>query len=454
MWTQRDQIQAYQFLRRRLVSALQAGDANHPVSPSRRLVLGYAAGTVVAVLVVAVFGIIGVLRPGSGQQWRTPGRVVIEKETGARYVLLADGLLHPVANFASARLLAGGGGTATVSAKSLAGVPRGVPIGIADAPDSLPAPDRLLTGPWTVCAGASTDGPPSRDPTTTVLLGVAVNEGRPVGDGDAVIVAEPTGARYAVFAGKRWRLKDRAAEALGFDQAAPIAVTAAWLSATPVGTDLGLIAVEGSGGSGPRIGATSTVAGQVLVADTVGGDRRFFVVRPSGVSAVTEIEAALILANPANRSAYAGGTPRPIQVSAADIPGRSGGPSELPARTPRPLSGGRLVCANSDGVRLIDTLPAAVRPLPAQGNDALVADGVFVPPGSGAVVRDQQSPDAQNGTVYLITDRGIRYPLGGQAAQALGYGAVTPTPIASTILALFPTGATLDPTSPQLTPSR
>ena len=32
MWTERDQIQAYQFLRRRLVSALTVADANHPVA--------------------------------------------------------------------------------------------------------------------------------------------------------------------------------------------------------------------------------------------------------------------------------------------------------------------------------------------------------------------------------------------------------------------------------------
>ncbi|MBF9130775.1 type VII secretion protein EccB [Plantactinospora sp. S1510] len=44
MWTQRDLIQAYQFLRRRLVSALASADADHPVSPSGRLLLGTALG--------------------------------------------------------------------------------------------------------------------------------------------------------------------------------------------------------------------------------------------------------------------------------------------------------------------------------------------------------------------------------------------------------------------------
>jgi hypothetical protein len=64
MWTARDQVQAYEFLRRRHVSAFVTGDANHPVSPSRRLVLGYLVGATVMVLVVAGFAIYGVLRPG------------------------------------------------------------------------------------------------------------------------------------------------------------------------------------------------------------------------------------------------------------------------------------------------------------------------------------------------------------------------------------------------------
>src|SRR6266540_2016753 len=115
MWTQRDQLSAYQFLRRRSVSALQTGDANHPVSPSRRVVLTGALGAAAALLIAAGFGVYGALRPGASDSWREPGRVVIEKETGASYVLGSDGLLHPVSNYASARLLAGGDGTATAT---------------------------------------------------------------------------------------------------------------------------------------------------------------------------------------------------------------------------------------------------------------------------------------------------------------------------------------------------
>ena len=64
MWTTRDQVQAYGFLRRRHVSALLTGDANHPISPSRRLRIGYLVGVTVMILVIAGFAVAGVLRPG------------------------------------------------------------------------------------------------------------------------------------------------------------------------------------------------------------------------------------------------------------------------------------------------------------------------------------------------------------------------------------------------------
>ena len=54
------------------------------------------------------------------------------------------------------------------------------------------------------------------------------------------------------------------------------------------------------------------------------------------------------------------------------------------------------------------------------------------------------------GTVYLITDQGIRYPLGtasGDAKAALGYGETTPVAVPGSMLALIPVGPTLDATA-------
>jgi hypothetical protein len=48
------------------------------------------------------------------------------------------------------------------------------------------------------------------------------------------------------------------------------------------------------------------------------------------------------------------------------------------------------------------------------------------------------------GTVYVVTDRGIRYPVGSAAdVAALGYAQVTPVAIPTTFLELLPTGTPL-----------
>jgi hypothetical protein len=64
MWTARDQLQGYQFLRRRLVSALVTGDANNPVPPSRRLMLAYALGFAIMLLAVAGIGVYSLVKSG------------------------------------------------------------------------------------------------------------------------------------------------------------------------------------------------------------------------------------------------------------------------------------------------------------------------------------------------------------------------------------------------------
>jgi type VII secretion protein EccB len=465
MWTQRDQLQAYQFLRRRLVSALQSGDANHPQSPSRRLIVGCALGVVGVLLIGAGSAVLGMFGAGAGQDWRKPGQVVIEKETGAPFVLGADGLLHPVLNYASARLLAGAAENASVSvsARSLAGVPRGLPLGIAGAPTSLPPAGSLLSGAWTVCSEAPADRPTATAPTTVAMVGVPPT-GNALGAGDLLVVRDGTGIRYVVTAGRRLRVRDPGAlVAIGADAATAANVSQAWINALPAGPDLAFIAVAGKGRAGVRVGEVPTRVGQVLVATSVGAGDRYYVVRADGLAPVTQIEAALILGNPANKAAYRG-TPQAIRVSAADVgvapASATASPGGYPAVVPRPVTADQVMCvvtgaAGQVGVRLAATvpLPGGAHPVPVAGTGqaaAPMADEIYVPPGSGALVRDQPAPGVEAGTLYLITDQGVRYPLGGaDAAKALGYGAARPVPLASTVLALFPRGPLLDVRSAQ-----
>ncbi|MDA3642850.1 type VII secretion protein EccB [Saccharopolyspora indica] len=434
MWTQRDQIQAYRFLRRRLVSALVSADANHPVAPAKRVVLGTALGLAVALLVSAVFGVIGLLAPTRAEAWRQGGQVIIEKETGTRFVLGEDGLLHPVLNYASARLLAGGDGakTVTVPAKSLSGAPRGAAVGIAGAPDSLPRPERLLNGAWTTCTRVDRNGDA---PITTILLGPKAGgtESR------ALLARLPSGERFLVTGGQRHRLDgERALVALGYAGSQDVLVTPAWLNTVPAGRDLSPIEVPGAGAPGVQVGAEPRLVGQVLLSE-VG---EYYLVQRDGLAVITETEADLVLGATGTAAAYPGERPHRIEVATADIgrvprsPHREDG---YPAQRPEPVAPGRTatVCTSDGHVTVGWELPQ--RRIPVAAPTPETANEVYVPGGSGAIVTDA-------GAVYLITDTGAKYPIpGDEAVSALGYGELPRHTAPASVLALLPTGAALDP---------
>src|SRR5882672_10289371 len=106
MASRSDQLQSHQFLLQRVVGALAMRDPDPVSSPTRRIGGALFASVMVAVLAVAAVGVYGVIRPAPGNGWRTGDALVIEEETGARFVYRA-GVLHPVANYASALLILG-----------------------------------------------------------------------------------------------------------------------------------------------------------------------------------------------------------------------------------------------------------------------------------------------------------------------------------------------------------
>jgi hypothetical protein len=74
-----------------------------------------------------------------------------------------------------------------------------------------------------------------------------------------------------------------------------------------------------------------------------------------------------------------------------------------------------------------------------------------VQPGGGLLARALPAPGVKDGTLYLIVDVGVKYPLpSDDVAEALGYGDVAPVPIPTSLLALVPTGASLDPSAAKL----
>src|SRR2546425_3429764 len=106
MASRRDQLQSYQFLTQRVLSALVMRETDPAQSPLRRGVGAVFVGVMLAVMAGAGFGIYGLVTKVGSTNWKTEGAVVVEKESGATYVYLG-GKLHPPLNYASPLLAAG-----------------------------------------------------------------------------------------------------------------------------------------------------------------------------------------------------------------------------------------------------------------------------------------------------------------------------------------------------------
>jgi type VII secretion protein EccB len=472
MWSRRDQIQAYQFVRRRTVSAVLLGDANHAVSPTRRPTTGLITGIVVTILVVVGFGLYGVLRPGGSSAWRTDGAIVQERESGARFVLSGDGLLHPVPNYASARLLVGESGRLVrVSRNSLAAAARGPAIGIPGAPDALPPATRLLSEPWTVCSARAVDAGPGEPPVLGVVVAPPSGGRRVVLGSGAAVVAVAGSETYVITDGRRFRVRSEDPDAvllgLGLGQARRVVVHPSWLATVPAGPDLGYLEITRRGEVSTALPGVDARVGQIFVLRTAGSSgEQFFVLLVDGLAPIATTQARLVLADPRTAGAYPDGDVAPRQLPPAAL---AAGPTsdtdldraQYPVTAPEALTftpGEDVVlCSRTQGFRagvpaVELTLsfevpaPAGVRALtlPVPGSAGTSAE-VYVPAGAGALVRSVSAEGVTTGAVHLVTDEGRRYAVpDAESRAALGLEGTSPVEMPAQFVDLLPSGPALD----------
>lgn len=465
MQSRKDQVQAYFFVVGRLFSALTHGKPDILETPSRRFSTGVTLGGVVGMLLVGIFAIIGIYSPGTTNAWEKPGSIIIDKATGARFLFL-DGKLRPVLNFSSARLAAGansGSGTSAaavvqVSANSLSGVPVGPPIGIPGAPDAIPQPNQLEDGPWTVCVATGTTS------AVTVLLGD--HPGNPLAGAEGLLVSTTDDSKYLLWRGTRYRLANSTVlAALGLNSVTPLQVPANWLNPIPPGRDITVPKIDGTGSPGPVIDGNRSTIGQIYeVKNPALGTDQVFVVRQDGLAPLNPTTESLLLSAASTKNAYAGGEVAPIPVSpagmaavrtAANAGDLAGYPSPMPHMINDSLSPGIEPCAQfgisgNTGTTLL-TLPTdEVNASSAPAGRHLVgvtADQVGIPAGTGVLARDLPTPGAPGAAEFLVTDFGVKFPLPGTSASALGYSDGSAAAIPSQLLALLPTGPVLSPTA-------
>lgn len=451
MTTRRDQLQSYQFMTQRVISAFVMRETDPQQSPLRRGVGALFGGLMVAVLLAAGVGVYGLLTKVGGDTWRKPGSVVIEKESGATYVYL-DGRLHPTLNYASALLSAGRPGVpvARVSSGTLSDVPRGVPMGIPNAPDSLPAAGRRAGLPWTVCTSRDPGG--SGQAATVVTLAIAAG---PVGatgvaDDGLLVKDAALGMNYLVWHGRRHLVQNsRVVVPALFGAVTPAPVGTAWLNALPAGADLAALPVPDRGKSSR--GVPGRRNGDVLVAQTGSGPQHYLVLS-DGVAPVTAVQ-QLILAGQSGRAPIEVSVSAVTSVPKSSLLPRAPERGQPPADPPKlvAVESGQQICAATRNaadppeLSVAGVLPGADRATPTGSvspDGFPLADRIMAPAGRVAVLRTLGSP----GSYTVVTDLGIRYPVPSAAALALlGYPADGALEVPPSLTLLIPTGPVLDP---------
>jgi type VII secretion protein EccB len=453
--SRQDQLHSYQYSLQRVVAALVTHDPDPHRSPLRRAGTTALAGLVIAALAVGGAAVYGLLAGHSTVEIADESVVFLEKGSGARYVYLqSDGKLHPVLNYTSGLLIADAPEPTVVgvSRERLATVELGDPLGIPDAPDSLPAGSgELRTGAWSICshlpAGVA-------QPKSTVLVGDQLTDGGiPAGpDAQGLLVSDALDRIFLVYGNRRFLIpgarETATLRALGWSTRQPYPVAAAWINAVPVGPDLVPPAIPGLG--------DASVLGRWEVGRLLTHGGQWGVVLTDGLAPVTEVQAALLQTDPGTHvpdeigNAFNTLTGSTTRLGGTDAAG--GLPATVPTLT-EPKSRVCLTLPADDrtgaGIRVDPAVPAGV---PVRGGTTVPggvrADLVHVARGKGALVAAAAAPDAPagTGTVSIVTDTGLRYPIAGRDLLGkLGYGGSPVQQVPAQLVALLPQGPSLDP---------
>ncbi len=466
MATRKDQLQSHQFLGQRMVSALVTRESDPEQPPFRRPFLSAIWSVVIAFIALAVVGVYGLVVPGGNKAWQAGDAVIVEKETGTRYVYLS-GRLHPVANYASALLAIGKKAeTRRVSQRSLRAAPRGPRIGIVDAPDALPPAKQLLSGAWTLCSEPMLDGSGERTSESVLLVGAQPTTSQPLGGSALLVNVLGTRDQYMINDGYRYKL-DRgvalqAGLALGGEGWARVGK--AFVNGLPEGQPVAPLAIAGIGAPSTAIPKRKTKIGELFMVGS-GGARQYYIATRDRLLLLTDLQYSIQLTYAPLKNAYGGKAPHPFNLNPTSL-GRvetppdsvpAGTDGRLPATRPtfaRPADESTICAAYRPGATVPTILVDATLPprdpamvTPRQGPEGtLLADRIIVRPGAAAVAEVMSSRRAPAGAVLIVTDMGRAYALSDpDLLKLFGYEAARPVQLPASLVARLPQGPGLDP---------
>ncbi|WP_405882869.1 type VII secretion protein EccB [Streptomyces sp. NBC_01136] len=498
MASRRDQLNAYTFAKRRTLAAFlqpsPVGSEEGAPKPLGALV----PGVVVGVVILAVFGGIGMFSPTAPKGWDKPEEhVIVASESTTRYVVLKTDdqkQLHPVLNMASARLLLDPSkdSVITVDEKILDSgkLPHGATIGIPYAPDRLPSSEEAETAKhWAVCERPSAGGRAIQKAAFVFAKkDWSKTEGRnKLSGGDLMYVVAPDGkTQYVVDAqGSKYQLAELAdtelLKALDTQGRAPQRVSQEWLDTLHEGDKISIPKITGTPGA--KAGAASSLGqydkvGMVIKAYD-GRLMQYYVVLQGHVARISEFTATLLLNSGDLVGVGQAGEAQQVSPGAVADSATFEGNKNWPTYKPKTVNDGASAISGRNTVcnvlRSVDgkhhgrtTLSTWVgTDFPAQLPTG--SSSAYVTAGSGQLFRQFQGTETTAGGVFLVTDTGLRYALQSNSDSAtddsgigttakqrkeelneaeiaqkrLGYEKVTPAPIPAEWSTFLPTGPRL-----------
>ncbi|WP_068056995.1 type VII secretion protein EccB [Nocardia xishanensis] len=460
--TTKAQVNGYRFLLKRYEHALIRRDVRMLHDPMRSQFRSLVVGAVLGILVVAGAAILAFLRPVGAIGDAT---IVMGKETGALYVIV-DGTLHPALNLASARLIVASNEKPTSVKESKLTMPRGPMVGIPGVPATLPgaaSPDSV----WSLCdaveLSAAGSAARSAGAKSTVIAGALdssePNTGRPLRDNEALLVTRG-GKTFLMWDGKRAEVDPNdsvISRSLGMRQYNPRPVSAGMLNSATQVPAIVPPKIDRLGEPGPGRLQGVPIGGVIRVQRV--DSEELYVVLADGVQRLTPFAAEVIRnANSQEMNEIISVPPDRV----VGVPVVSPLPvDQFPGPVPTILTPeeNKVSCIQwakkaSDPAATITLLAGRELPLPKSAKVVDLASGdgtgdridhAYIPPNSGEYLQTTgMSPDSvRMGSLFYISDNGIRYGIPDQDTATLLGLADKPRPAPWPIISQLVPGPTL-----------
>lgn len=510
MATRKDQLDAFVFARRRMVSNLVAPSPTGSDEAAPRPVKTFFTSAILSAIAVAAVVVLGVFKPSAPGGWQSG--LAVDSTSGASYIYSSqDKELHPVVNITSAKLILGDKFKKFDVPDSVihgADVTIGAPFGILAAPPDVPTSANVNLTQWSLCVQAKDAADPTKSNGRTVLeVGYGPGADSVVSGSSGFVVHDSTNRNYLVTGDYEYPIISDNQPLNALTGTAPAAQTAqgpwvssTWLSAFQQGTEIKFPTVQGLGD--PLTGVPNQPGQHVgdygQVTDANGVQTNYIETR-TGLISVSPFVYKLYTFNPELfRHQIKQITITPSQASAAQARNEVANPSDLtnagadwPQKPVLPIDyDGKqpnvsVFCAGFSGKFDPSGAPALALyygpdlPHPLDANAGLaqtggaqsggaLADVVYVQPGHAVLARAVAGgQSAGSGTVYLVPDTGTRYTMAGEenttgsdgkpakvsAVGQLQYTNVGVQSVPQSWVQLIQSGPQLDPIAAGQTPS-